>query len=89
MHSSVADYSRHGLVATSRDISHGCEPLARRRSTAQARVQDLNWRADAAALLGHTVAVHLARHLQPTEKGARAAASGLGAALVGLPVKFS
>jgi integrase len=40
--------------------------------------------ADAAALLGHTVAVHLARYVTPTEKGARTAASGLGAAISGL-----
>lgn len=39
---------------------------------------------DAAALLGHTVAVHLARYVTPTEKRARAAASGLGAAISGL-----
>jgi integrase len=36
---------------------------------------------DAAALLGHTVAVHLATYVTPTQKGARAAASGLGAAI--------
>ena len=39
---------------------------------------------DAAALLGHTVAVHLATYVTPTERGARAAASGLGAAISGL-----
>lgn len=37
--------------------------------------------ADAAALLGHTVAVHLATYVTPTQRGARAAASGLGAAI--------
>jgi integrase len=37
---------------------------------------------DCAALLGHTVAVHLATYVTPTQKGARAAASGgLGAAI--------
>jgi hypothetical protein len=36
------------------------------------------------ALLGHTVAVHLATYITPTERGARAAASGLGAAISGL-----
>jgi integrase len=36
---------------------------------------------DAAALLGHTVAVYLARYVTSTEKGARTAASGLGAAI--------
>jgi integrase len=41
--------------------------------------------ADAAALLGHTLAVHLARYVPLTERGARSAASGLGEALV----KFS
>jgi integrase len=40
--------------------------------------------ADAAALLGHTVAVRLARYVTPTEKGARTAASGFGAAISGL-----
>ena len=39
---------------------------------------------DAAALLGHTVTVHLARYVTPTQKGARTAASGLGAAISGL-----
>jgi hypothetical protein len=33
---------------------------------------------------GHTVAVHLARYVTPTEKGARTAASGLSAAISGL-----
>jgi integrase len=37
--------------------------------------------ADMAALLGHTLAVHYATYLPLTERGARAAASGLGAAL--------
>ena len=41
--------------------------------------------ADAAALLGHTLAVHLSTYVPLTERGARTAASGLGAALV----KFS
>jgi len=41
--------------------------------------------ADEAALLGHSLAVHLARYVPLTERGARTAASGLGAALV----KFS
>jgi integrase len=36
---------------------------------------------DAAALLGHTVAVHLSTYVPLTEKGARTAASGLGAAI--------
>jgi integrase len=40
--------------------------------------------ADAAALLGHTVAVHLSTYVPLTEKGARAAASGLGAAIAGV-----
>jgi integrase len=40
--------------------------------------------ADAAALLGHTVAVHLATYVPLTERGARAAASGFGAALAGV-----
>lgn len=39
---------------------------------------------DAAAFLGHTVAVHLARYVPLTERGARAAASGLGAAISGI-----
>jgi integrase len=39
---------------------------------------------DAAAFLGHTVAVHLARYVPLTEWGARAAASGLGAAISGI-----
>lgn len=37
--------------------------------------------ADAAALLGHSVAVHLSTYVPLTEKGARTAASGLGAAI--------
>jgi hypothetical protein len=37
--------------------------------------------ADAAALLGHTVVIHLATYVPLTEKGARTAASGLGAAM--------
>jgi integrase len=37
--------------------------------------------ADAAALLGHTVQTHLAVYVPLTEKGARTAASGLGAAI--------
>ena len=37
--------------------------------------------ADAAALLGHTVAVHLATYATPTQMGPRAAASGLGAVI--------
>jgi hypothetical protein len=37
--------------------------------------------ADMAALLGHTVAVHLARYVPLTERGAQTAASGLGAAI--------
>jgi integrase len=37
--------------------------------------------ADAAALLGHTVAVHLSAYVESHEKAARAAASGLGAAI--------
>jgi integrase len=40
--------------------------------------------ADAAALLGHTVAIHLASYVTPTQKGARTAARGLGSALAGL-----
>jgi len=36
---------------------------------------------DAAALLGHMVAVHLATYVTPTQKGARAAAAGLGVAI--------
>jgi hypothetical protein len=40
--------------------------------------------ADAAALLGHTVAVHLSTYVPLTEKGARTAASGLGAAIAGV-----
>jgi integrase len=40
--------------------------------------------ADVAALLGHTVAVHLARYVPLTERGARTAAAGLGAAISGL-----
>jgi integrase len=40
--------------------------------------------ADAAALLGHTVAVHLSTYVPLTEKGARTAASGLGAAIAGI-----
>jgi hypothetical protein len=40
--------------------------------------------ADAAALLGHTVQTHLAAYLPLTEKGARTAASGLGAAIAGV-----
>lgn len=39
---------------------------------------------DAAAFLGHTVAVHLARYVPLTERGARAAASGLGATISGI-----
>jgi hypothetical protein len=39
--------------------------------------------ADAAALLGHTVAVHLSAYVESDEKGARAAARGLGAAIAG------
>jgi hypothetical protein len=39
---------------------------------------------DMAALLGHTVAVHLARYVPLTERGARTAAAGLGAAISGL-----
>jgi integrase len=37
--------------------------------------------ADAAALLGHTVQTHLTVYVHLTEKGARTAASGLGAAI--------
>ena len=37
--------------------------------------------ADAAALLGHTVQTHLTVYVPLTEKGARTAASGLGAAI--------
>jgi integrase len=37
--------------------------------------------ADMAALLGHTVQTHLAVYVPLTEKGARTAASGLGAAI--------
>jgi integrase len=40
--------------------------------------------ADATALLGHTVAIHLATYVPLTEKGARTAASGLGAAIAGI-----
>jgi integrase len=40
--------------------------------------------ADAAALLGHSVAVHLSTYVPLTEKGARTAASGLGAAIAGV-----
>jgi integrase len=39
--------------------------------------------ADAAALLGHTLAVHLSAYVPSTERGARTAASGLGIALTG------
>ena len=39
--------------------------------------------ADAAALLGHTLAVHLSTYVPSTERGARTAASGLGIALTG------
>jgi integrase len=42
--------------------------------------------ADAAALLGHTLAVHLSTYIQPTEAGTRTAASGLGAALAGFGI---
>jgi len=37
--------------------------------------------ADAAALLGHTVAVHLSVYVKPTQKGTQTAASGFGAAI--------
>ncbi len=40
--------------------------------------------ADAAALRGHTVAIHLKAYVPLTQKGARTAASGLGAALAGV-----
>lgn len=37
--------------------------------------------ADAASLLGHTVAVHLASYVPRTERGAQSAATALGGAL--------
>ena len=40
--------------------------------------------ADAAALLGHTVQTHLSVYVPLTEKGARTAASGLGAAIASI-----
>ena len=40
--------------------------------------------ADAAAFLGHTLAVHLSTYIPATERGARTAASGLGVALAGV-----
>jgi hypothetical protein len=40
--------------------------------------------ADAAALLGHTVAIHLKAYVPLTLKRAQTAASGLGAALAGV-----
>ena len=39
--------------------------------------------ADAAVLLGHTLAFHLSTYVPSTERGARTAASGLGIALTG------
>jgi hypothetical protein len=39
---------------------------------------------DAAALIGHTAEVHYAPHLPRADKGARSAATGLGAALAGV-----
>jgi integrase len=40
--------------------------------------------ADAAAFLGHTVQTHLSVYVPVTEKGARGAARGLGAAIAGV-----
>ncbi len=39
--------------------------------------------AAAAALLGHTLAVHLSTYIPATERGARTAAAALGGALTG------
>jgi integrase len=55
-----------------RDVRHTLATIMHRAGLAPS---------DAAALLGHTVAVHLATYVTPTQKGARAAASGLGAAI--------
>jgi hypothetical protein len=38
---------------------------------------------DAAAVLGHSLQVHIANYLPSSERGARSAASALGAALAG------
>jgi integrase len=40
--------------------------------------------ADMAALLGHTLAVHLSAYIPATERGAGTTASGLGVALAGV-----
>jgi hypothetical protein len=65
-----------GRVPVLHDVRHALAGIMHRPPSSIAP-------ADAAALLGHTLAVHLAHYIQPSERGARSAALGLGAAMSG------